>query len=312
MATTGLEPASVLPLGGDAGRVSVPAEPRRRLGSFRRRNRRETAPEARGLSLVSGAGLGVVTLWMSLLVLLPLAAVVGKAFGSGWHGFFSAVSDRETQSALRLTVGISFAVAVVNAVMGTLVAWVLVRDEFTGKAAVELVIDVPFALPTIVAGLVMLTLYGGDSPVGIHLVGTRVGIFLALLFVTLPFTVRTVQPVLLALDRDVEEAAASLGAGPVTVFRRVILPAILPALLSGAALSFARALGEYGSVVLISSNLPFKTEIAASLIYGKLQNADDPANAVREAAAIATVLLLASAAVLVTLEVLQRRVSRRG
>jgi sulfate transport system permease protein len=310
--TTRLEPTSVLPLGGDVGLVATSGEPGHAGRSTRRRNRRESSPDSKNLTLTAGAGLGVVTLWMSLLVLLPLAAVVGKAFGSGWHGFFSAVSDRETVSALRLTVGISFAVAVVNAVMGTLVAWVLVRDDFPGKRALELVIDVPFALPTIVAGLVMLTLYGGDSPVGIHLVGTRAGIFVALLFVTLPFTVRTVQPVLLDLDRDAEEAAASLGAGPVTVFRRVVLPAILPALLSGAALSFARALGEYGSVVLISSNLPFKTEIAASLIYGKLQDADDPVNSVREAAAIATVLLLASAAVLIILQVLQRRVSRRG
>jgi sulfate transport system permease protein len=189
---------------------------------------------------------------------------------------------------------------------------VLVRDDFPGKRLVEVVIDVPFALPTIVAGLVMLSLYGGDSPVGIHLVGTRIGIVIALLFVTLPFTVRTVQPVLIDLDRDVEEAAASLGAGPVTTFRRVVLPAILPALLSGAALAFARALGEYGSVVLISSNLPFKTEIAASFIYAKIQDADNPEASLQQAAAVATVLLLASALVLVVLELVQRRVARRA
>ncbi len=251
-------------------------------------------------------------LWMSLLVLLPLAAVVGKAFGSGWHDFWAAITDRETRDALQLTVTVSFAVGVVNAVMGTLIAWVLVRDDFPGQRLVGLIIDVPFALPTIVAGLVMLSLYGGDSPVGVHLVGTRTGIFVALLFVTLPFTVRTVQPVLLDLDRDAEEAAASLGASPLTTFRRVILPAILPALLSGAALSFARALGEYGSVVLISSNLPFKTEIASSLIYGKLQDADNAAASTQQAAAIATVLLVASAVVLVGIEILQRRMVRRG
>lgn len=260
----------------------------------------------------SGTALGVIVLWMSLLVLLPLAAVVGKAFGSGWHDFWMSITDREVLSALRLTVGLALGVAVVNAVMGTLVAWVLVRDNFPGKGLLEVVIDVPFALPTIVAGLVMLTLYGGSSPIGVHLVGTRTGIFVALLFVTLPFTVRTVQPVLLELDREAEQAAMSLGAGPVVVFRRIVLPAIAPAILSGTALSFARALGEYGSVVLISSNLPFKTEIASSIIYGKLQDADHPVTSVRIASAIATLLLVASALVLITLETIQRRVARRG
>lgn len=261
---------------------------------------------------VSSTGLGVVVIWLSLVVLLPLAAVLGKAFGSGWHDFAMALTDRENLSALKLTVGLAFAVAVANAVMGTLVAWVLARDDFYGKRVLELIIDLPFALPTIVAGVVLLSLYGGDSPVGVHLVGTRWGIFVALLFVTLPFSVRTTQPVLLDLDRDVEEAAASLGAGPITVFRRVILPSILPAILSGAALSFARALGEYGSVVLISSNLPFKTEIAASLIYGKLQDADNAARSTQQAAAIATLLLLASAIVLIGVELTRRRVVRRG
>jgi sulfate transport system permease protein len=271
-----------------------------------------TNSDTQRLRPVSSTGLGVVVIWLSLLVLLPLAAVVGKAFGSGWHDFADALTNRENLAALRLTIGLSFAVAVVNAVMGTLVAWVLVRDQFPGKRIFELVIDLPFALPTIVAGVVLLSLYGGDSPVGIHLVGTRWGIFVALLFVTLPFSVRTAQPVLLDLDRDVEEAAASLGAGPLTVFRRVILPAILPAVLSGAALSFARALGEYGSVVLISSNLPFKTEIASSIIYGKLQDADNAAASEQQAAAIATILLVASAIVLIALELTRRRVGRRG
>jgi len=251
-------------------------------------------------------------MWLSLLVLLPLAAVTAKAFGGGWHGFYAAISDREAVAALELTVGLSIAVALVNAVMGTLIAWVLVREPFPGQRLVEMVIDVPFALPTIVAGLVMLTLYGAESPADVHLVGTRAGIFVALLFVTLPFTVRTVQPVLMDMDRDVEEAAASLGAEPLTVFRRVVLPSILPAALSGTSLAFARALGEYGSVVLISSNLPFKTEIASALIYGKLQDAEDPTTSVRAAASIATVLLAISALVLVLMELVQRRVARRG
>jgi sulfate transport system permease protein len=195
--------------------------------------------------------------------------------------------------------------------MGTLVAWVLVRERFTGAGVFEMVIDLPFALPTIVAGLVMLGLYGPNSPVHVNLVGSRIGLFIALLFVTLPFTVRAVQPVLLDLDRDAEQAAASLGAGPVTTFRRIVLPPLLPAILGGATLSFARALGEYGSLVLISSNIPYKTEFAAALIYGKLQG-DDPVAGTRQAASIATVLLLASAVVLLVLALVQRRLVRRG
>ena len=260
----------------------------------------------------SGATLGVTVLWLSLLVLLPLAAVVGKAFDFGWSGFIDAVTDGEAASALKLTIGISALVAVINAVMGVVVGWVLVRERFRGAGLLEMVIDIPFALPTVVAGIVMLTLYGGNSPVGVHLLGTRTGLVVTLLFVTLPFTVRTVQPVLLQLDRDAEQAAASLGARPAVVFRRIIVPQILPAVISGATLSFARALGEYGSVVFISSNIPFKTEIASSLIYGKLQNNDTPEHATQQAGAIATVLLLVSALVLVVLDLLQRRSARRG
>ena len=269
-------------------------------------------PGVAPLSATSGTGLGVAVLWMSLIVLIPLAAVVGKAFTQGWSGFWEAISDREARTALILTASLALGVALVNAVMGTVVAWVLARDQFRGKWLLELVIDIPFALPTIVAGLVMLTLYGKNSPVGIHLVGTRIGLFVALMFVTLPFTVRTVQPVLLDLERDVEQAAASLGASPFTVFRRIILPPILPAVVSGSALSFARALGEYGSLVLISSNIPFKTQIASSIIYGKLQDAQDPVNAVRAASAIAVVLLVASLVVLIVLDVVQRVVARRA
>jgi sulfate transport system permease protein len=274
-----------------------------------RRSRPRTGLPLRG---ASGTSLGIIVIWMSLLVLLPLAAVVGKAFGAGWSGFADAVSQPSTAAALRLTLSLSAGVAIVNAVMGTLVAWVLVRDRFRGSAVFEMVIDIPFALPTIVAGLVMLALYGGPDPLGPNLVGTRVGLFVTLLFVTLPFTVRTVQPVLLDLDLDAEQAAASLGASSPVVFRRIVAPQILPAVASGAVLSFARALGEYGSVVLISSNLPFKTEIASSVIYGKLQDADHPVRSTQQAAAIATVLLIASAVVLIVLDLLQRRVARRG
>jgi sulfate transport system permease protein len=264
------------------------------------------------LRAASGSSLGIIVIWMSLLVLLPLAAVVGKAFGSGWSGFSDAITEPATASALKLTVSLSIGVAVVNAVMGTLVAWVLVRERFRGSAIFEMVIDIPFALPTIVAGLVMLALYGGEHPIGPNLVGTRTGLFVTLLFVTLPFTVRTVQPVLLDLDRDAEQAATSLGASSPVVFRRIVLPQLLPAILSGGMLSFARALGEYGSLVLISSNIPFKTDIASSVIYGKLQDADHPGRATQQAAAIATVLLLLSGLVLVVLDLVQRRAARRG
>jgi sulfate transport system permease protein len=191
--------------------------------------------------------------------------------------------------------------------MGTVIAWVLVRDRFPGKRALEVIIDIPFALPTIVAGLVLLTVYGPTSPVGPNWYGTRAGILVALLFVTLPFVVRTVQPVLLELDAEVEEAAASLGAGPLTVFRRIVLPAITPAVLSGCALTFGRAMGEYGSVVLISGQIERKTEIASLYIYKQIQD-----DALAQAAATATVLLLISLIVITAVAVLQSWSARRG
>ena len=284
----------------------VPAGPAGTFAAPARRKRARTGLPLRG---PSGASLGLVVLWVSLLVLLPLAAVIGKAFGDGWSEFSSAITNSVTADALKLTIGLSLGVAVVNGVLGTLVAWVLVRERPRGASALEMVIDIPFALPTIVAGVVMIALYGSDG-IGPNLFGTRIGLFVTLLFVTLPFTVRTVQPVLLDLDRDAEQAAASLGARPGTVFRRIVLPQIMPAIASGATLSFARALGEYGSLVLISSSLPHKTLIASALIYGKLQ--DTSASATQQAAAIATVLLVASAVVLVALDLLQRRIARRG
>jgi sulfate transport system permease protein len=292
-----LDPVPVAPAEGTAGTAA--------------RGRRERARNGLPLKRVSGPTLGVVVLWISLLVLLPLVAVVGKTFDRGWGGFTDAITAPATASALRLTLGLSIAVAVVNAVMGTLVAWVLVRERFRGAGVLETVIDIPFALPTVVAGIVMLALYGQDTPVGVDLYGRTAGLFVALLFVTLPFTVRTVQPVLLDLDREAEQAAASLGASPATVFRRIVLPQILPAALSGAALSFARAIGEYGSLVFLSSNLR-GNQIASAIIYGKLQNADNPDVATQQAAAIAFVLLLVSVAVLVALALIQRRAARRG
>ena len=271
-----------------------------------RRMPRSTAPDRVRLGPLSGTGLGVAVLWLSLLVLLPLAAVVVKGFGGGWSGFWAAVTNPAALAAIRLTVVSAIAVGVINAVMGTLIAWVLVRDAFPGKRVVEAVIDIPFALPTIVAGLVLLTLYGQQSPIGLDWFATRPGVLVALLFVTLPFVVRTVEPVLLALDTEVEQAAASLGAGPFTTFRRILLPTLMPAIASGSALAFGRAMGEYGSVLLISGGQA-RTSVASQYVYGQIQD-DDFASA----AAVSTVLLLISVLVLALLGVVQRRAARHG
>jgi sulfate transport system permease protein len=240
-----------------------------------------------------------------VIVLLPLAAVVASSTDRGLDGFWHAISSKQAFGALKLTLMMSVGVAAINAVTGTLIAWVLVRDEFRGKRLVNALIDLPFALPTIVAGLTLLALYGPKGPVGIDVAFTRVAVLLALLFVTLPFVVRSVQPVLQELDIEVEEAAASLGAKPFTVFRRVILPSLAPAIASGAGLALGRALGEFGSVVLISGNLPFKTEVASVFIYGRLQSGDDAG-----AAAVSVLLLVLSLVLLGALTWLGRRWSR--
>ncbi len=231
----------------------------------------------------------LATAYLSLIVLIPLAAVVARSLDGGLSGFWDAVSGPEAWSAIRFTLLISAAVAAINAVTGTVIAWVLVRDEFRGKRYVNAIIDLPFALPTIVAGLTLLALYGPKGPVGIDVAFTRAGVLLALLFVTLPFVVRSVQPVLLELDREMEDAAASLGAGPVTVFRRIILPNLRPAILSGVGLGFARAVGEFGSVVLISGNLPFKTEVASVFVFGQIES-----DRATTAAAVSVLLLVIS------------------
>jgi sulfate transport system permease protein len=270
------------------------------------RSARAASPDRARLGAWSGTGLGVAVLWLSLLVLLPLAAVIAKGTGDGWSGFWDAVNNHAALTAIRLTVLSALAVAAINAVLGTLIAWVLVRDSFWGKRVVEAVIDIPFALPTIVAGLVLLTLYGQQSSIGVHWYATNQGVLVALLFVTLPFVVRTVQPVLLALDREAEEAAASLGAEPFTTFRRIILPALAPAIASGTALAFGRAMGEYGSVLLISGGLP-RTSVASQYVFTQIEN-DEYVSA----AAVSTVLLLISVAVLAVLGEVQRRAARRG
>ena len=252
-----------------------------------------------------GLSLGISTVYLSLIVLLPIAAVVAASLDGGLAAFWQEISSPAAVAALKLTFVISLLVVLANAVTGLLIAWVLVRDDFRGKSVINALIDLPFALPTIVAGLTLLAIYGPKSPVGVNVAYTRTAIALALLFVTLPFVVRAVQPVLMELDREMEQAAASLGASPVTTFRRIILPNLMPAVLSGAALSFGKAVGEFGSIVLISGNIPFDTEVASVHIFKAIESDDQGA-----AAAVSVVLLLLSLLVLIGADILERR-SRR-
>jgi sulfate transport system permease protein len=248
---------------------------------------------------------GISMLYLSVIVLIPLAAVVDKSLENGFDSFWTAVTNEQGLAALKLTLIASAVVVVINAVTGTLIAWVLVRDEFRGKNFVNSLIDLPFALPTIVAGLTLLALYGPRGPVGIDIAYTRTAVVLALLFVTLPFVVRTVQPVLIELDREMEEAAASLGASNFTIFRRIILPNLIPAILAGVALAFARSVGEFGSLVLITGNLPFKTEVSSVFIFSQIES-----DRVSGAAAVSVVLLEISFVVLLGITFVSRWVSR--
>ena len=249
-----------------------------------------------------GLSLGISTVYLSLIVLLPIAAVVAASLEGGLAAFWEEVTSPPAVAALKLTFAVSLLVVFVNAISGTLIAWVLVRDDFHGKSAVNALIDLPFALPTIVAGLTLLAIYGPKSPIDINVAYTRVAIGLALLFVTLPFVVRAAQPVLMELDREMEQAAASLGAGPATTFRRIVLPNLMPAILSGAALSFGKAVGEFGSIVLISGNIPFDTEVASVHIFKAIESDDQAA-----AAAVSVVLLVLSLVVLIAADILERR-----
>jgi len=262
-----------------------------------------------GRQVGGGAALlrGTVTMYLSLVVVLPLAAVVWRSGRDGWAAFWHSATTPQALAALRLTFTVALAVVAVNAVVGTLIAWVLVRDQFPGKAVVGALIDLPFALPTIVAGITLLALYGESSPVGINLAYSRPGVWLALAFVTLPFVVRSVQPVLLTIEPDMEEAARSLGAGPFTSFRRILLPTIAPALLAGAALAFARAVGEFGSVVILSGNIPYRTEVASVHVLSLVEN--DEAGS---AAAVSVLLLACSVLLLAALGLLQRRRTRHA
>ena len=231
-----------------------------------------------------------------LIPLAALAAASGGGLGRVWNP--------ESVAALELTFGLAAAVVAINAVTGTALAWTLVRDSFPGKWLVNALIDLPFALPTIVAGLTLLALYG-PTGIGVDIAYTRIGVLAAMLFVTLPFVVRTVQPVLLELDHEMEEAAASLGASRLTVYRCIVFPHLLPALLSGVALSFARAIGEFGAVILISGNLPFKTEVASLYVFQRLNSGDTAG-----ASALALLMLAVSLGVLLGIGALRRWATR--
>jgi sulfate/thiosulfate transport system permease protein len=243
--------------------------------------------------------------YLSIVALIPLAAVVARSLEGGVDSFWEAVTNPQAVASLRITLIASAIVVVINAVTGTLIAWVLVRDEFPGKGIVNSLIDLPFALPTIVAGLTLLAFYGPDSPIGVNVAFTQVSVVLALLFVTLPFVVRAVQPVLLELDREMEEAAKSLGAGRGTVFRRIVLPNLTPAIIAGAGLAFARAVGEFGSLVLITGNIPFETQAASVFIFGQVESDNTTA-----AAAVSVVLLVVALVVLLIFGQLSKRALR--
>jgi sulfate transport system permease protein len=261
-----------------------------------------------------GLTMGMTRFWLGLVVLVPLSALVIRAAGMGWAGFAEVGLSPRALAAYRLSFGAALAAAAINAVFGLLIAWILVRYEFPGKKLIDAAVDLPFALPTAVAGIALVSLYSDNgwvgsllAPLGIKVAYTPLGVTIALVFIGLPFIVRSVQPVLADLGRDVEEAAATLGATRGQTFRRVILPAILPALLTGFALAFARGVGEYGSIIFIAGNMPFKSEIAPLLIITQLEQFDYDG-----ATAIACVMLVLSFAMLLFVNLLQAWRARRG
>lgn len=260
-----------------------------------------------------GLSLGIALPYLSLLVLVPLTAVFLRSAELGWSGFWEVATAPRVMASYRVTLTTSLVAALVNAGFGLLVAWVLVRYRFPGHRLVDAIVDLPFALPTAVAGIALTTLYADNgwigsrlSVLGIHVAYSQLGIVVALTFIGLPFVVRTLQPVLQDLEPEIEEAAASLGADRWQVFRRVLFPAVLPALVTGFTLAFARAVGEYGSVVFISGNMPMRTEIVPLLIMTKLEQFDYAG-----ATAIATVMLVVSFLLLLGINVLQWWARRR-
>jgi sulfate/thiosulfate transport system permease protein len=270
--------------------------------------------KSRGVLPGFGLSLGITCTYLSLIVLLPLATIFVRTADLPWSAFWSTVTDPRVVASYRVTFGASFVAALINTVFGLLVAWVLVRYRFPGRRLVDAIVDLPFALPTAVAGIALTTLYAGNGwvgqylePMGIKISYTWLGITVALIFIGLPFVVRTVQPVLDDLEVEAEEAAASLGARRWQTFTRVVFPTVAPALLTGFALAFARAIGEYGSVVFISGNMPMKTEIVPLLIITKLEQYDYAG-----ATAVALVMLIASFLLLLTINLLQWAARRRA
>jgi sulfate/thiosulfate transport system permease protein len=262
--------------------------------------RRATARRAHAAGSVGALPLGISTVWLSVIVLLPLAALTDQSLSLGLGHFWEQVTQPQALRSLKLTLIASTIVVVINAFFGTILAWLLVRDEFPGKAVVNAVIDLPFALPTIVASLILLQLWGEKSPFAINIAGTPAAVVVALTFVTLPFVVRAVQPLLMEMDREMEEAAASLGAGGFTVFRRIIFPNLLPGLGAGIALAYARALGEYGSVLLFAGGLP-NTMVSSVFIRQQIESGNETG-----AAAVSVVLLICSLGCLAIVSLIQR------
>jgi sulfate transport system permease protein len=255
-----------------------------------------------------GLTMGITVTYLTLLVLIPLSAVFIRSSGMGWEAFWAAITGRQVVASYKVTFGISFLAAATNAVFGFLVAWVLTRYRFPGRRILDALVDLPFALPTAVAGIALTALYARTGwlgqffyPLGIETAYSQVGIYIALTFIGLPFVVRTLQPVMEDLDAEVEEAAASLGASRAKVFTQIIVPALLPAMFTGFALAFARAIGEYGSVIFISGNIPLRTEITPLVIVKFLENYQYP-----QATAVAAVMLTASFALLFVINLLQR------
>ncbi len=260
-----------------------------------------------------GLALGYTILYLSLIVLIPLSATFFKSAGLGWAAFWATISAPRVLASLRLSFGASLAAALINAVFGLLVAWVLVRYRFVGRRVCDALVDLPFALPTAVAGIALTAVYAGNGwlgqylePLGIKVAFTPLGVIVALTFIGLPFVVRTVQPVLEDLEPELEEAAATLGANRLQTFQRILLPAVWPALLTGFTLAFARAVGEYGSVIFIAGNMPMVSEITPLLIIIKLEQYDYPG-----ATSVAVVMLVISFALLLLINLLQWWSGRR-
>ena len=281
--------------------VELPASPRNPLKRRRDRVNRRVIP---GFGLT----MGFTLTYLTLLVLIPLSAVFIRTSGMGWEDFWKAVTNPQVRAAYKVTFGISFLASLTNAFFGFIVAWVLVRYRFPGRKLIDALVDLPFALPTAVAGIALTSLYSSNGwigrflyPLGIESAYSTTGIYIALTFIGLPFVVRTLQPVIEVFDREVEEAGASLGASRFRVFFTIIIPALIPAMLTGFALAFARGIGEYGSVIFISGNRPMKTEIVPLVIVKYLENYKYP-----QATAVACVMLIASFVVLLTVNLLQR------